>query len=166
MCRERVKAVSILAGLTAAVLAWHSCTLGDGIAPRAGFVVPVEVVEWHDGDTCTVRATVEIRVRLLDCWAPEVHGRSLTDAERKMPPEKQKLIQRQIAEEKQRGFDSRTSAIKFAPVGAKGVLEIPFDGATRSDDLFTMGRVLGRVWVDGKNVSALQVDSGHATAVK
>lgn len=135
-------------------------------APKPGLTAPCEVVEWHDGDTCTVRVTIDVRVRLLDCWAPEVHGRSMTEAEKKLPPEKQKEIQRQITNEKQRGNDSKASAMKFAPVGSSGVLEIPFDGIHRSDEAFTMGRVLGRVWIGGKDVSALQVASGHATATK
>lgn len=143
-----------------------ACLLSVSAVPRPGLTVPCEVVEWHDGDTCTVNVTVPIRVRLLDCWAPETHGRSLTDAERKMSPDKQKQIQRDIENEKQRGFDSKASAMKFAPNGSKAVLEIPFDGAERSDDLFTMGRVLGRVWIGGKDVSALQVDSGHAKRSK
>lgn len=127
-------------------LAVQSFAFAD--APRVGFAIPCEVVEWHDGDTCTVRVTVDVRVRLIGCWAPEVRGHNVT------------------ADEKARGQESLKSALKFAPVGSKGVLEVPLVGYDRTDDAFTMGRLLGRVWIDGKDVSALQVSSGHATAVK
>jgi len=166
MCQRRAKAVSILTGLMVASLVWHSCTLGDGSAPRAGIVLPCEIVEWHDGDTGTVRVTIDVRVRLLDCWAPEIKGRALREEERKLSPETQTEILGQIAREKQRGLESLKSVSQIAPIGSRGQLEIPFAGAERSDDLFTMGRVLGRVWVNGKDVSALQVNSGHATATK
>lgn len=65
-----------------------------------------------------------------------------------------------------RGLDSLRSVSQIAPIGSRGQLEVPFAGAERSDDLFTMGRVLGHVWLGGKDVSALQVSSGHATAAK
>ena len=151
--------------MIALLLAAGSCLTATD-PPRAGLTMPCEVVEWHDGDTGTVRVTVDIRVRLLDCWAPEVHGRKLTEAELKLSKPDQAAVISAIAAEKQRGFDSLKSVSQIAPVGSRGQLEIPFTGADRSDDLFTMGRVLGRVWIDGKDVSAMQVDSGHATAVK
>lgn len=165
MCQRRNTAV-VFFGLMAAVLLWHSCTLGDGTAPRAGLVLPCEIVGWHDGDTGTVRVTIDVQVRLLDCWAPEIKGRALRDDERKLSPEKQTEILGQIAREKQRGVESLKSVSQIAPVGSRGQLEIPLAGVERSDEVFTMGRVLGRVWVGGKDVSELQVSSGHATKEK
>ena len=135
-------------------------------APQPGIVVPCEVVEWHDGDTGTVRVTVDIRVRLLECWAPETKGRSLTAAEKKLTRSEQQTILNAITAEKQRGIESLRSVSQIAPVGSRGQLEIPLADVERSDDLFTMGRVLGRVWIDGNDVSRLQVDSGHATRTK
>lgn len=138
----------------------------DNAAPKPAITVPCEVIEWHDGDTGTVRITLDVRVRLLDCWAPEVIARKLTEAEKKLPKPQQQAIAKAIQSEKQRGLDSTASLNAIAPVGAKGMLEVPLDGAERVDDVFTFGRLLGRVWFDGKNVSALQVQSGHATATK
>jgi endonuclease YncB( thermonuclease family) len=135
-------------------------------SPRAGFAIPCEVIEWHDGDTGTVRITFDVRVRLIDCWAPEINGRSLTAGEKLLPLIERQLIEKKIAAEKRRGMDSLKSVSQFAPGGSKAVLEIPFDGADRSDDLFTMGRLLGRVWIDGRDVSVMQVNAGHATATK
>lgn len=135
-------------------------------APQPGIVVPCEVVEWHDGDTGTVRVTFDVRVRLLDCWAPEIKGRKLTNEEKKLTKAEQLKIAQQIAAEKQRGIDSLHSVSQIAPVGSRGQLEVSFAHAERSDDLFTLGRVLGRVWINDKDVSRLQVDSGHATKAK
>lgn len=135
-------------------------------APLAGITVPCEVIEWHDGDTCTVRVSVDVRVRLLDCWAPEIKGRKLTDDEKKLTKAEQLAIVAKINAEKQRGNDSLASAMRFAPVGSKGQLQIPLEGYERTDDAFTLGRLLGRVWINGQDVSRSQVDSGHAKAVK
>ena len=44
--------------------------------PAAQLVVPCTITEWYDGDTPTVEITLRIRVRLEDCWAPEVTGRN------------------------------------------------------------------------------------------
>ena len=158
-----VLVLGIAAGLEWAY--FREAEAGD-VPPDPKLVVPCEVVEWHDGDTGTVRVTAEIRVRLLDCWAPEVTGRRLTEAEKKLPPEKQREILERIATEKQRGLDSLNSIQRMAPVGTKGQLEISLAGVERSDDLFTLGRVLGRVWVDGQDLSARQVAAGQAKSAK
>jgi endonuclease YncB( thermonuclease family) len=138
---------------------------GD-VPPDPKLVVPCEIVSWHDGDTGTVRIVADLRVRLSDCWAPELTGRRLTEAERKLPGEKQREILERIAAEKQRGIDSLNSIQRMAPPGTKGQLEISLAGVERSDDLFTLGRVLGRVWVNGQDLSARQVAAGQAKSAK
>jgi len=117
-------------------------------APKAAITLPCEIIEWHDGDTGTVRVTLDVRVRLIDCWAPEIRGKNVSAAE------------------KARGQESLKSVLSLAPVGSKGLMEVPLEGRDRSDDVFTMGRLLARVWVNGKDVSASQVDAGHATKEK
>lgn len=156
----------VVTALLLGVVAFCAGSRGEGVAPRSGLIVPCEIVEWHDGDTGTVRVSIDVRVRLLDCWAPETKGRGLTEAEKKLSKDEQKSVLSKIAAEKQRGIESLRSVSQIAPVGSRGQLEIPFAGVERSDDLFTLGRVLGRVWIDGRDVSVLQVDSGHAKAVK
>jgi len=138
---------------------------GD-VPPDPKLVVPCEIVSWHDGDTGTVRIVADLRVRLSDCWAPELTGRRLTEAEKKLPLEQQRAITERIAAEKQRGLDSLNSIQRMAPVGTKGQLEISLLGVERSDDLFTLGRVLGRVWVNGQDLSAQQVAAGKARSAK
>ena len=114
-------------------------------APSPAISTPCEIVEWYDGDTATVRLTLDLRVRLLDCWAAEVKTTDL--------------------EEKKRGIAARDYVRSRYPVGSKATLEIPLRGE-RLDDVLTLGRVLGRIWVNGRDVSSDQVESGHATREK
>lgn len=113
--------------------------------PRGTISVPCEVVEVYDGDTMTVRVSVDLRVRLLDCWAPELKTRD--------------------AAEKVKGVAAMEHLRKLAPSGAKAQLTIPLNG-DRLDDILTFGRVLGRVSVDGKDLSEQQVKAGHARVMK
>ncbi len=113
--------------------------------PRGQISVPCEVVEVYDGDTMTVRVSVDLRVRLLDCWAPELKTKDQA--------------------EKVKGIASMEHLRKLAPVGSKAQLTIPING-DRLDDVLTLGRVLGRVSVDGKDLSEQQVAANHARASK
>lgn len=113
--------------------------------PRPGIVSRVQVTDVYDGDTVDVTLTRRVRVRLLDCWAPEI--RTHDD------------------EEKRQGLAARNFLKEFAE-GQDAILEIPTEEATGLDDVFTFGRVLGRLYVRGKNVSAVMVQEGHATATK
>lgn len=101
--------------------------------------LPCEVLEVYDGDTATVQVKINVRVRLLDCWAPELRAG---------------------------GKASREHLKEIAPVGKEGVLQIPLGGATRLDDLFTFGRILGDVWIDGESVVEQQIGAGHAWRTK
>lgn len=120
-----------------------ACLLAE--QPRGEISVPCEVVEVYDGDTMTVRVSVDLRVRLLDCWASEVKTKD--DAE------------------KAKGIAARDHLRSIAPNGAKAQLTIPLNGE-RLDDILTLGRVLGRVSVGGKDLSEQQVKAGHARVSK
>lgn len=113
--------------------------------PRSQISVPCEVVEVYDGDTMTVRVSMDLRIRLLDCWAPEVKTKD--DAE------------------KVKGIAARNHLQKLAPVGSAAQLMIPLNG-DRLDNILTLGRVLGRVSVDGRDLSEQQVKAGHAKVSK
>lgn len=106
--------------------------------PTPQFALPCKIVEVYDGDTVTVELTIKARIRLLDCWAPELRDTG--------------------------GKASRDAIKQFE--GKTGLLQVPLTGANRLDDVFTFGRVLGYVLVDGKSISELQVTSGHATKEK
>lgn len=137
--------------LIAAIVLYVSIAFADSHAPKAppqpGVAVQCTISEVYDGDTITVTWTNSARVRLLDCWAPEI--RTLD------------------AKEKARGQKSRDHLVKLAE-GKPALLWIPTGEASRLDDLITLGRVLGHVWVDGdpESLSAHQVQAGHATTEK
>jgi len=115
--------------------------------PMPGIIVPCQVVDVYDGDTLTVRISCDVRVRLLDCWAAELHT---TDPH-----------------EKQLGTAS-AAALKTLAEGRSGQLIIPLSGATRLDDLFTFGRLLGDVHIEGEKatVGQQQIRSGQAYKTK
>lgn len=125
--------------------------------PPAGVVGRCHVVEVYDGDTLTVEFTVTARVRLLGCWSDEIRTRD--------------------AAEKARGLAARDHLAAVCGMAWNGkrwvgrtpaYLAAPFAG-DRLGSLFTMGRLLGRVWVlpgEGADVSTQQVEAGHAYRTK
>ncbi len=118
------------------------------VRPAAGVTTRVRVSEVYDGDTITVEVTRRCRVRLLDCWAPEV--RTLDKAE------------------KASGIASRDALRELLPDGSEVVLFVPFDEEGKVGDLFSLERVLGSVWQKGEEVSVSrkQVEAGHAWLTK
>lgn len=125
----------------------------DGVAapPSPGLVIDAIVVEVYDGDTITVEPLLpEMRVRLLDCWAPEIRTRDDS--------------------EKVRGYESRDNLRRLLPNASRIRLHVPT--TDRLQDSLTFGRVLGRAWRDVDqdgvldDVSALQVTGGFATQHK
>lgn len=109
--------------------------------PAHGWSTSCVVDRVLDGDTIEVTVTRRLRVRLLDCWAPEVKG-----------------------VEKPQGLKS-SQHLKEIALGVNGTLFIPTEDARNMGDILTLGRVLGHVWIDGSDLSLseLQVQSGHAT---
>lgn len=105
--------------------------------PQPQIVLPCEIVSVHDGDTLTATVTLKMNVRLLDCWAPELR-------ESRGPAAKAKLVE--------------------LASGKTGVLTIPLGHDIGSS--FTFGRVLGRLSIDGRDVSDQMVASGLATKKK
>lgn len=98
-----------------------------------------------DGDTLEVEVRRTVRIRLLDCWAPETRTRDL--------------------EEKQRGLAAKRALTELVH-GAEVVVEVPIEGDAKFGDAMSMGRVLGRVRLEGADVSEVMVSAGHATKEK
>jgi endonuclease YncB( thermonuclease family) len=129
-----------------------SCLIVCGVlsaeadAPPIGWTVPVRVIEVYDGDTVVVEITKRVRVRLLDCWAPEVRTKN--------------------PDEKAAGYASKDHLKEILPEGSSAVLHIP--GSVDVGRSITFGRFLGRIWRDGDrdDVSSQQVAAGHATLRK
>ena len=133
-------------------LATAVCVTNLQQPPEPSWTVRGTVVDVHDGDTVTVRVTTDLRVRLLDAWAPEIK------ADSRLPESKREA-------EKQAGLKSR-DALKELALNKPVILQVP-----TSEDLLkstTMGRVLGRVWLEGdeESLSEKQVKSGNATREK
>lgn len=105
-----------------------------------GITIPARVLSVRDGDTLKVECRLIMDVRLLDCWAPEITG-----------------------PEKESGIKSKLNLKQMAE-GKSAVLFVPWNGEIGK--MTSLGRVLGRVIVNGKDMSAEQVQSGNATATK
>ena len=132
--------------------------MGENTEPQPGWTTVGEVVAVPDGDTVYVEIRRRVRVRLLGCWA----------AESRRDPRIKSDIDRDAA--KLRGIAAKEHLTRIA-LGKRCVLMIPTqtDGdETTSDvgDVFSLSRALGRVWVDGQDLSELQVERGYATATK
>lgn len=109
--------------------------------PIPGWATTCELDRVIDGDTVDVRVSRVIRVRLLDCWAPE-----------KRDP----------------GGPESTANIARLLGDGELTLLIPSDG-DEVKDILTFGRALGWIWSKADadlSVNELQVIQGHATAEK
>ena len=108
--------------------------------PEHGWCTSCTVTRVLDGDTIEVIVTKKMRVRLLDCWAPETHG-----------------------EEKSAGIKSKRHLERIA-LGHTGTLFVPVEDDGGLKDILTMERFLGYVWIDGDDVdlSTRQVEAGFA----
>ena len=113
--------------------------------PPTGWTTQAKVVGVHDGDTITVDVTRRIRVRLLDCWAPEVRTRNLA--------------------EKVAGIAAQNHLRTLLPIGAEVRLHVPTD-SNDIGDWMTLSRVLGRVWLRGVDVAEEMVQAGLAGVAK
>lgn len=114
--------------------------------PEPGWTTKCKVIHVFDGDTITIEMTRTVRVRLIDVWAPEVRTRN--------------------QREKKRGITAAQYLNKLAN-GKTGTLFVPV-GTKSMSKLWTFGRILGHVWVEGKSSSLneMMIESGHATKTK
>lgn len=109
--------------------------------PIPGWATTCELDRVIDGDTIDVRVSRVIRVRLLDCWAPETRDP---------------------------GGPESTENLKCLLVGGQLTLMIPVDSGD-VQDIWSFGRALGWVWSTAdadRSVNELQVIQGHATTGK
>ena len=113
--------------------------------PPEGFTTKATVVRVIDGDTVDVIIERRMRIRLEDCWAPETRTRD--------------------REEKVRGLEAKRFA-KDKLLGQDVVVHIPADPEGEMKDVFTFGRAIGRVFLDGEDFSAIMVREGLATQTK
>jgi endonuclease YncB( thermonuclease family) len=110
--------------------------------PEPGITARAMVTEVIDGDTIDVELRLPVRVRLLDCWAPEPEG-----------------------ETRDAGLIARQAAVEYLMASAGEVLvEIPTKAAQGVTDVFSFGRVLGKIWPAGKRqtLGQMMIDGGFA----
>lgn len=124
------------------------------LPPEPQWTTTGTVVKVIDGDTVDIEVKRVIRVRLLDCWAPE------SKIDSRISPEKQQV-------EKAAGLRSKQYLATLA-LNKPVILSVPTDPSGDLMKSTTMGRVLGRVWLPGdtKSLSEHQVGSGNATIAK
>ena len=115
-----------------------------------GLTFPARVVRVLDGDTIEVEVKRTIRIRLLDCWAPETRTRDL--------------------DEKEQGMKSKHALVRllaFSDGAFRDVkVEVPIEKQDKFGDAMSMSRVLAFVECDGEDVSSIMVRDGHATTTK
>lgn len=132
--------------LTTAWLFWVLAVVQPTAAapPEPAITVPCVIAPHRiDGDTLDVDVTIRVRVRLLDCWCPEANtpmGQAAT-----------KSLELEVA--------------NFGGALTPALLEIPLR-SNRIQDVFNLNRVLARVWVRGRSLSAIQVEKGMASSTK
>lgn len=112
------------------------------LKPSPGLVLIGHVDEVIDGDTLDVSITYTVRIRLLDCWAPESRG-----------------------PERDAGQAAKRHLIALA-ADRDCLVQVPL--ATEVKRSISLDRFLGRVWIAGDEVdlSTHQVRSGNATRTK
>ena len=145
---DRKNQVTILVTAIATNLFWVIAAANN--PPEQNLTTIAVVEEVYDGDTVVVSIQKQIRVRMLDCWAPEVRTKDI--------------------EEKELGLKSKEYLKSLLTEDDKIIIEIPM--THRIQDSFTFGRILAYLWkdIDGdgklENVSEVMVQEGFATKTK
>lgn len=131
----------ILMATVVTLLMLLGVAIGSQPAPPVGWTTLATVTNIVDGDTIDIEIRRTLRIRLLDCWAPE----------RNEP-----------------GGTESTEHLRSLLEDPEVTVWVPVD-SRRVSDVWTFSRVLGHVWSKAdadKSVSELQVEAGHATKEK
>ncbi len=112
--------------------------------PEPGLCLPCRVIRVLDGDTVELQLLgPTLHLRLEDCWAPEVHG-----------------------DEKPAGLAAKAHLEQLVAAAQQATVLVSFNGSGKVGDHLTLGRVLGRLYLDGAEAAVLQCAAGHATFTK
>lgn len=130
-------------------LAWAQAALVP--PPAEGWTTKATLTRVLDGDTLEVKVERTLRIRMLDCWAPETRG-----SERPLGLESKANLESLLNDGVETGDPVRV------------IIHIPPGRDGRLQDVFTFGRALAHVWKPGaeQSLSELQVEAGHATVTK
>ena len=103
--------------------------------------VPAKVNRVVDGDTVDLELTMNIRVRLSDCWAAEIR--------------------------EDKGLEAKMAMSSMLPEGSRCLLFVDLEEVDSVSDVMTFGRIVGKVFVDGVgDVGEALIDSGLAERTK
>ena len=124
--------------------------------PELGWISNGHLIRVIDGDTVEVAITRKVRVRLRNCWAPELE-----------PIEQRRQWARLNDIPEGTGMASQQHLSQLA----KGYQVRVFVAGSPDDefsDVTSMGRLVGDVYLlkDNTNLAAAQVQAGHATKEK
>ena len=124
------------------------------VHPDPAWTTKAVVTRVIDGDTLEVEIRRTMRVRMLDCWAPES----------KIDP---RVDESQQDREKKKGLKSKAHLEELA-AGKVVIVRVPVDPTGDIAKSITMGRILGHVWIehDSKSLNERQVEGGYATKNK
>ena len=141
---HRVVFIAFWVGIASAVFSTPTAGI-SGDSPPLGWTTTATVVNVVDGDTVDVEVRRRVRIRLLECWAPETRTRD--------------------ADEKRRGLAAKQHMRQMV-MDKQVTLHIPTDGSGDMKQVLTLNRLLGRLYLEGNDVSAAMVAAGHATREK
>ena len=136
------------------MLATSCFVMSHNDPPNPEITVAGKVIKVVDGDTVDVEVKTIIRVRLIDCWAPE------SKIDNRVAKEKQKDV-------KDLGLKSKQNLTDLS-LNKNVLVSVPISEKNDLTKSLTLGRILGRVWIDGdeKSLSEHQIESGNATLLK
>ena len=119
----------------------------DRLVPS--WTTPARVVRVIDADTLEVEVVRKLRIRVLDCWAPETHETGRPG-------------------EKALGLEAKAYVEKlFEKLGPEIVVRIPTEGDQSLAHILTLGRFLGDVELsDGRLLATVLRRKGFAASTK
>lgn len=121
--------------------------------PELGWCTKAEIVRSdrypHDGDTVRVKISRVMDIRLLDCWCPETKATS-------------------FPKEKKYGIAARDFLRKYLDDHPDAEVRVLLQGPEHEllSESITMGRILGRIYIDDVELSELMVREGFAFKTK
>jgi endonuclease YncB( thermonuclease family) len=119
--------------------------------PDLGLTTKVELISVVDGDTIRVKMVREIDVRITDD-----QGTFNTPETRKPHSE----------EEREKGLEAKAYLTKLLTDADDIVLFVPASDDGQLKDLMTLGRVVGHVFANKKDVTDLMTLAGHNVKLK